>query len=174
MDSCTDEELTLMMFACTMVLESFNLLIMIYFLMACYYRFKTMRKHRRVSYSYHNRHVIRQLNFKRMIFDSDLTCIENTRMDRNAFNKLRNMLQTIGELSPTKNMDIKEMVAVFLYAISHHAKTRVLKREFVRSGEILSRQFGVVLQSVIKLYGIFLKKRKPSLYRFKSCKMKLV
>ncbi|XVF07647.1 hypothetical protein REPUB_Repub06bG0157500 [Reevesia pubescens] len=92
-----------------------------------------------------------------MILDSDLTCIENTRMDRLAFYKLCNMLQGIGRLAPTKNMNIEEMVAIFLYIISHHAKNRIIKREFVKSGETVSRQFGVVLNSVLRLQAVLLK-----------------
>ena len=34
--------------------------------------------------SFH-RHQIRQLNFHRMIYDSDLACIKSTRMDRRTF-----------------------------------------------------------------------------------------
>ena len=115
------------------------------------------RKRKRDSGTSHDRQVIRQLNFRRMVFDSDLTCLENIRMDRNCFYKLCNMLQTIGRLAPTKNMNVEEMVAIFLYIISHHAKNRILKREFVRSGETVSRQFTVVLNSILRLHSVLLK-----------------
>ena len=85
------------------------------------------KKFKTVSYSHHSRHVITMLNFTRVIFDADLTCIDNTRMDRNAFYKLCNMLQTTGELLPTKNLDNEEIIVIFLYTISYHAKNRVLK-----------------------------------------------
>ena len=96
-----------------------------------------------------------------MVFESDLVCIENTRMDRPTFYKLCNMLQTIGRLAPTKNMNVEEMVAIFLYIISHHAKNRIIKREFVRNGETVSRQFGFVLNSILRLQAVLLKKPEP-------------
>ncbi|XVF40553.1 hypothetical protein PTKIN_Ptkin01aG0122900 [Pterospermum kingtungense] len=98
-----------------------------------------------------------------MVFESDFVCIENTRIDRLAFHNLCDMLKTIGRLMPTKNMNVEEMVAIFLYIISHHAKNRIIKREFVKSGETVSRQFGHVLNSILRLQGVLLKKPDPVL-----------
>ena len=95
-----------------------------------------------------------------MVFESDLVCIENTRMDRPTFYKLCNMLQTIGRLAPIKNMNVEEMVAIFLYFISHHVENRIIKWEFVRSGETVSRQFGLVLNSILRLQAMLLNKPK--------------
>ncbi|XP_039119008.1 uncharacterized protein LOC120255179 [Dioscorea cayenensis subsp. rotundata] len=53
------------------------------------------------------------------------------------------------------------MVALFLYILSHHAKNRIVKREFVRSGETISRQFGLVLLSVLRLHTELFKKPDP-------------
>lgn len=66
--------------------------------------------------------------------------------------------EVLVNFTPTKNIDIEKKVAIFLYAISNHLKNRVLKREFARSVEIVNRQFGVVLQSILKLHGVLLKK----------------
>ncbi|XVF62239.1 hypothetical protein PTKIN_Ptkin08bG0201600 [Pterospermum kingtungense] len=96
-----------------------------------------------------------------MVFESDLVCIENTRMDRSAFHKLCIMLKTIGKLTPTKNISVEEMVAIFFYIISHHAKNRIIKSEFVRSGETVSRQFSHVLNYILRLQEVLLKKAEP-------------
>ena len=145
----------------SLVIQIFNIIVMINALVTGYYYTSIKnRKHKRFKLNIYERHIIRQLNFRRMVSESDLVCIENIRMDRSTFYKLCNMLQTIGRLAPTKNMNVEEMVAIFLYIISHHAKNRIIKREFVRSGETVSRQFGLVLNSILRLQAVLLKKPK--------------
>ena len=78
-------------------------------------------------------------------------------MDSLAFYKLYNMLQTIGKLASTKNMNAEEMMAIFLYIISHHAKNRIITKEFVRSGETVNRQFDLVLNSILRFQAVLLK-----------------
>lgn len=60
-------------------------------------------------------------------------------------------------LHQQKKMDIEEMVTIFLYAIFHHVKNRVLKREFISSGETVNRQFRVALRSILKVHRVLLK-----------------
>ena len=48
--------------------------------------------------------LIREVHFHRIIFISDVACIENTRMDRVAFHKLCEMLEVKGGLVPTRHM----------------------------------------------------------------------
>ncbi|XVE86648.1 hypothetical protein DITRI_Ditri18aG0051600 [Diplodiscus trichospermus] len=55
-------------------------------------------------------------------------------------------------------MNVEEMVAIFLYIVSHHVKNRIIKREFVRSGVIVRRHFGLVLNSILRLQAVLLKK----------------
>ncbi|XLT14070.1 hypothetical protein HN51_059760, partial [Arachis hypogaea] len=87
------------------------------------------------------RQVIRDVSVDKIIYFSDLTCIENTRMDRCAFHALCNMLKRVERLEPNRNMGVEEMVDMFLYIIAHDVKIRVIKRQFVRSEEIISRRF---------------------------------
>ncbi|XLR68647.1 hypothetical protein S83_019319, partial [Arachis hypogaea] len=70
-----------------------------------------------------------------------VVCIENTRIDRYTFHTLCNMLKTVGKLKPSRNMGVEEMVAMFLHIIAHDVKIRVIKRQFVKSEETISRQF---------------------------------
>ncbi|XLR19491.1 hypothetical protein S83_047403, partial [Arachis hypogaea] len=76
----------------------------------------------------------------------DETCIENTRMDRCAFHALCNMLKRGRRLEPSRNMGVEEMVAMFLHIIAHDVKIRVIKRQFVRSEETISRCHNLLLK----------------------------
>ena len=53
------------------------------------------------------------------------------------------------------------MVALFLHILAHHVKNRVIKFRFLRSGETISRHFNAVLNAVIRLQGVLLKKPEP-------------
>ncbi|XLU53483.1 hypothetical protein S245_048131, partial [Arachis hypogaea] len=85
--------------------------------------------------------VIRDVSVDRIIYFSDLACIENTRMDRRAFHALCNMLKVVGKLEPSRNMGVEEMIVMFLHIIAHDVKIRVIKRQFVRSEETINRRF---------------------------------
>lgn len=124
---------------------------------------RRLRKRKRLSWDCHERSVIREVHFHRIIFISDLACVENTRMDRAAFHKLCTMLKVVGGLVPTKNMDVEELVAMFLHILAHHAKNRIIKRQFVRSGETISRHFSKVLLAVLRCHEQLLKQPQPIL-----------
>uniref|UniRef100_A0A5B7AZZ1 DUF8040 domain-containing protein n=1 Tax=Davidia involucrata TaxID=16924 RepID=A0A5B7AZZ1_DAVIN len=128
--------------------------------------FKIVEAHVR-NYSlkarYYNSFYKRRETMYRLVYESDVTCIEQLRMNRQAFNKLCYKLQTIGQLKDTKNMLIDEQVAIFLHIIAHHVKNRVTKFRFMRSGETISRHFNVALNAVIRLEGELLKKPDPVL-----------
>ncbi|KAL5553402.1 hypothetical protein UlMin_040803 [Ulmus minor] len=87
-----------------------------------------------------------------MIHESDLACIENTRMNRRTFSILCQYLITIVGLKGTKNMDVEEMVVIFLHIISHDVKNRIMRRQFARSGETIGKQFNVVLNGMLRLH----------------------
>ena len=46
---------------------------------------RRFRKNKQLSENSFRRHQIRELNYHQMIHESDLACIENTRMDRKTF-----------------------------------------------------------------------------------------
>ena len=95
---------------------------------------------------------------KRLVYASDETCIEQVRMNRAAFFKLCEMLESIGGLKSSRFMLVDEQVAMFLHIISHHLKNRVIKHHFRRSGETVSRAFHSVLNVVIRLQDVLFKK----------------
>ncbi|PPD93831.1 hypothetical protein GOBAR_DD09137 [Gossypium barbadense] len=98
---------------------------------------------------------------KRLVYASDETCIEQVRMNRTAFLKLCEMLESIGGLKSSRNMLVDEQVAMFLHIISHHLKNRVIKHHFRRSGETVSKAFHSVLNAVIRLQEVLFKKPEP-------------
>ncbi|TYK28769.1 retrotransposon protein [Cucumis melo var. makuwa] len=53
------------------------------------------------------------------------------------------------------------MVAMFLHVLAHDVKNRVIQWEFVRSGEIVSRHFNIVLLAVFRLYEELIKRHVP-------------
>ncbi|PPD85537.1 hypothetical protein GOBAR_DD17528 [Gossypium barbadense] len=98
---------------------------------------------------------------KRIVYASDETCIEQVRMNRTAFFKLCEMLESIGGLKSSRNMLVDEQVTMFLHIISHHLKNRVIKHHFRRSRETVSRAFHSVLNAVIRLQDVLFKKPEP-------------
>ncbi|KAL0010653.1 hypothetical protein SO802_005761 [Lithocarpus litseifolius] len=97
----------------------------------------------------------------RLCYESDETCINQLRMNRNAFTRLCGMLERMGGLKDTKHMLVDEQVAMFLHTLAHHAKNRVIKHHFRRSGETVSRYFNDVLHAIIRLQGELFKKPEP-------------
>ncbi|KAA0035913.1 retrotransposon protein [Cucumis melo var. makuwa] len=107
------------------------------------------------------RHRIRELAYFRMIHESDLVCRQNMRMDRRTFAILCHLLRNVAGLSSTEIVDVEEMVAMFLHVLAHDVKNRVIQREFVRSGETVSRHFNIVLLVVLRLYEELIKRPVP-------------
>ncbi|KAF7803589.1 protein ALP1-like [Senna tora] len=96
-----------------------------------------------------------------MICANDATCFNQIRMYRSTFDRLCEMLTTLGGLTPTKNMLVDEQVAIFLHILAHHVKNRVIQFEFKRSGESISRSFNRVVECMMRLQGHLLKKPEP-------------
>ena len=65
-------------------------------------------------------------------------------------------------LKENRYMSVKEMVISFIHIVAHHMKNKVLKCQITRSGEIISRQFHVILKAVLRLHALFFKKPKLS------------
>ncbi|KAL0559128.1 hypothetical protein IC582_003718 [Cucumis melo] len=72
----------------------------------------------------HLRHQIRQLNFFRLIHESDIARRESTRMDRRCFTILCTMLRIRGGLEATQYVDVEEMVAIFLHIVARDVKNK--------------------------------------------------
>ncbi|KAK6160194.1 hypothetical protein DH2020_003575 [Rehmannia glutinosa] len=82
-------------------------------------------------------------------------------MDRNAFHRLCFLLENLGGLVRTRNVQISEQVAIFLFVLAHHKKNRVVKFDFKRSGYTISTHFNLVLDAVLRLHTILLVTPEP-------------
>lgn len=96
-----------------------------------------------------------------MIHESDLVCRQSTWMDRRTFTILCHLLRSTASLTLAEIINVEEMVTMFLYVLAHDVKNRVIQIDFVRSGEIVSYHFNLVLLAMIWLHDEFLKKPHP-------------
>ncbi|KAG8372448.1 hypothetical protein BUALT_Bualt12G0067300 [Buddleja alternifolia] len=87
--------------------------------------------------------------------------VDYLRMDRNAFGRLCYLLENVGGLISTKNVQIPEQVAYFLLVLAHHTKNRIVKNGFKRSGYTISKHFNAVLNAIIKLHPLLLTNPEP-------------
>ncbi|TYK06536.1 retrotransposon protein [Cucumis melo var. makuwa] len=83
-------------------------------------------------------------------------------MDRRTFTILCHLLRNVAGLSLNEIVDVEEMVAMFLHVLAHDVKNCVIQREFVRSDEIVSRHFNIVLLAVLRLYEELIKRPVPN------------
>ena len=80
MTEFSEEEIAMLVATFALVIHFFNIIVMINALVTGYYHTSIRnRKCKRSKLNTYERHIIRQLNFRRMVFESDLVCIENTR-----------------------------------------------------------------------------------------------
>ncbi|XP_038880502.1 uncharacterized protein LOC120072165 [Benincasa hispida] len=73
-------------------------------------------------------------------------------MDRRCFAILCTLLRTTGGLVGTEVVDVEEMVAMFLHILAHDVKNRVVRRQFVKLSDTVSRHFNSVLNVVLRLH----------------------
>ncbi|CAN0887113.1 hypothetical protein LINGRAHAP2_LOCUS15535 [Linum grandiflorum] len=92
---------------------------------------------------------------------SDKLCINMCRVRIDIFDSLCHLLKDEGGLQRTKNMDIDEMVAIFLVTVGHNIKNRTAQFLFQRSGETISRVFKLVLLAILKLSPLLLAHPSP-------------
>uniref|UniRef100_A0A8I6XKJ1 DUF8040 domain-containing protein n=1 Tax=Hordeum vulgare subsp. vulgare TaxID=112509 RepID=A0A8I6XKJ1_HORVV len=107
--------------------------------------------YKRKCWKIERRIKIRELrgeNLYRLIGESDAMCISQLRMDRRTFHILCEMVRDVSGLKGTRNTSLEEIVASFLYVLSHHLKNRTVGKFFYRSPEPVSRNFNACLLAV--------------------------
>lgn len=114
-----------------------------------------------VRYNMFSRMPAQVAHLRRIINISDVDCIGNLRMSRNAFSRLCYLLENVGGLTDTRHVRTHEKVAMFLSILGHHRKNRIVKQDFVRSGHTVSRYFHEVLNTLLKLYPLLLVTPEP-------------
>ncbi|KAF7083488.1 hypothetical protein CFC21_087272 [Triticum aestivum] len=93
----------------------------VWFMFALAYRRKCWQTERRIK--------IREFTGEYLFWligESDTMCISQLRMDRRTFHILCEMVRDIGGLKGTRNTSLEEIVASFLYVLSHHLKSRTV------------------------------------------------
>ncbi|WVZ64690.1 hypothetical protein U9M48_014180 [Paspalum notatum var. saurae] len=85
------------------------------------------------------------------IYRDDETCTNMIRLKRAPFFQLCQLLRQRSLLRDTIHVCIEEQVAMFLHTIGHNLRIRLVGANFNRSGETVSRYFGVVLHAIGEL-----------------------
>ncbi|PWA97593.1 hypothetical protein CTI12_AA027480 [Artemisia annua] len=107
----------------------------------------------RKSIEFGNRHA----NMWSMVYQSDIMSVVNIRMNRRAFTRLCELLETRGGLRNSKHMLVDVQVAMFLHTLAHNEKNKIIVNRFQRSGETITRYFKLVLDAVCRLHKDFYK-----------------
>ncbi|KAG8371301.1 hypothetical protein BUALT_Bualt13G0073500 [Buddleja alternifolia] len=95
-------------------------------------------------------------HMRRIVEYSDTSCVNNLRMNRNAFGRLCYLLEHVGGLIDSRHVNIPEKVCMFLSTLAHHKKNCIVKHDFIRSGHTVSKYFHAVLVALLKLYPLIL------------------
>ncbi|KAM0921183.1 hypothetical protein ACQ4PT_007073 [Festuca glaucescens] len=95
------------------------------------------------------------------IYKDDMTCQRTLRLTRASFFSLCQDLRERSLLRDTVHICIEEQVAMFLITVGHNLRNRDVAAIFNRSGEPVSRYFGLVLHAIGKLKDELI--RPPSL-----------
>ncbi|XP_024315389.1 uncharacterized protein LOC100832632 isoform X2 [Brachypodium distachyon] len=95
------------------------------------------------------------------IYKDDITCLRTLRLMRAPFFRLCQVLRERSLLHDTIHISIEEQVAMFLITVGHNLRNREVGAIFNRSGEPVSRYFGLVLHAIGELRDELI--RPPSL-----------
>ncbi|KAL8552100.1 hypothetical protein ACS0TY_000963 [Phlomoides rotata] len=88
-------------------------------------------------------------------------CLDNLRVDRNAFGRLCTILRNCGGLVDGKHVSVEEQVSMFLGILAHHKKNRVVRYTYNRSGQTVSHYVHLVLTAILQLHSILLVRPEP-------------
>ena len=92
---------------------------------------------------------------------TDSVCYELFRMRKNVFIYLCDRLKSSHLLEDSRWVSVQEKVAIFVLAIGHSHRNRVLQDRFQHSGETISRHFNDVLLALAKLSTDLIKPHTP-------------
>lgn len=92
---------------------------------------------------------------------SDVTALDTIRINRDTFDRLCYLLENLGGLTPTKNVEVSESVAMFLNILAHHTKNVIIRQSFKNSTHTISKHVQQVLVAVLKLHHVLLVTPKP-------------
>ncbi|XP_047965382.1 uncharacterized protein LOC125209848 [Salvia hispanica] len=104
------------------------------------------------SYNMSDKMPAQVSHMNRLTKVTDVDCIDNLRMDRNAFGRLCRILRDKCGLVDQRYVRVEEQVAMFLSTLAHHTKNRVVGFQFLRSKHTVSRYIHEVMRGVIHLH----------------------
>lgn len=138
-----------------------NILIMLHALLLHWMAWIRKHQYRMVKEPCRFDPASRSKNLNDMIYESDILCVQNLRMDRRCFWILCSLVKDIGGLRATRNVSVEEMVAMFLHILAYDEKSRSMRKDYQRSIETISRHFNNVLAAVLKLWRVLLRSPQP-------------
>jgi hypothetical protein len=112
-------------------------------------RVQSKSKRKRITYGpieERDKSRIDYLNIK--IYKDDTASTKMIRFKRKPFFRLCQFSRERTLLRDTVHVCIEEQVAMFLNTVGHNLKNRVVGTNFTRSGETVSRYFGLVLRAI--------------------------
>ncbi|KAF7833001.1 protein ALP1-like [Senna tora] len=69
----------------------------------------------------------KQAHLRSIVYASDTTCYNQTRMNRGTIDRLCGMLDNIRGLRSSRNMLVDEQVAIFLHILSHQSRWQMIQ-----------------------------------------------
>jgi hypothetical protein len=94
---------------------------------------------------------------------SDITCYDKLRLTKRNFHDLCAILRERCGLRDSVYVSVEEKVAMFLLVVGHGLKLRLLRSDYKRSLETISRHFSDVLTAILSLSAEFIKLPDPSI-----------
>ena len=99
------------------------------------------------------------------IFNStDAECLSMIRMTRAPFYALCNLFRNRGLVPETTGCTVEEQVAMFLHAVGHNQRLRVVHQAFRRSIKTVHRHFHQVLYAIGELRSEMIKPPTPGIH----------
>ncbi|CAN1297979.1 hypothetical protein LINPERPRIM_LOCUS23673 [Linum perenne] len=89
---------------------------------------------------------------------SNRSSLDSIRMNKDVFAKLCTALVVDGGLQRTSNVDIDEMIVIFLNTLGHNIKNRILQQVFGRSARVICEVIHAVLIAVLKMHRFLYRK----------------
>lgn len=122
----------------------------------------TSASNRNRSYSLIARAPDQMKHMYELVGTSDVTSLDSIRMTRDTFKRLCFLVENLGGLSPTKNVEVAEQVAMFLNILAHHTKNVMIRKQFKRSSFTISKYFHRVIRAIIKLHSVLFVTPQPT------------
>jgi len=103
------------------------------------------------------RDLYRHAHMHHILYGSTSSCTEYLRMRKGTFFHLAQILRDSQLLQDTIHVSVEEQLAIFLHILGHKSKNRMMRVDFIRSGETISRYFNKVLGAICVLRDQYMK-----------------